>query len=161
MDLSCLIDAFPVMTIPGKVAHPSYTGQGIVSESHDLADHLESNLKLEYPRSNITIHIEPCNKGCTRAGRSARFIKNKTGLKWQEPDLSPRMNSPFFPVYRVTPPGPDNPHTLNSSNQRILSTPAPAHRMRSRPDNALNRNRSCRKGTYRTSARETIVPANT
>jgi len=48
--------------------HLVMPGEITVLESHDLADHLESDLKLEYPRANITIHIEPCNEGCTRCG---------------------------------------------------------------------------------------------
>jgi len=43
-------------------------GAVTVLESHDQADHLESNLKVEYPRANITIHIEPCNEGYIRWG---------------------------------------------------------------------------------------------
>ena len=30
-----------------------------VEQSHDLADHLESDLKLEFPRACVTIHVEP------------------------------------------------------------------------------------------------------
>jgi cation diffusion facilitator family transporter len=53
-----------------------------VLESHDLADHLESDLKLEYPRANVTIHIEPCNEGCTRCGSFCTFYnKNKESDK--------------------------------------------------------------------------------
>jgi divalent metal cation (Fe/Co/Zn/Cd) transporter len=53
-------------------------GNLTVEESHDLADHLESDLKLEYPRGNVTIHIEPCNEGCTRCGTFCTFYeKNK------------------------------------------------------------------------------------
>jgi divalent metal cation (Fe/Co/Zn/Cd) transporter len=55
--------------------HLVMSGEISVLESHDLADHLESDLKLEYPRSNITIHIEPCNKGCTRCGPFCTFHK--------------------------------------------------------------------------------------
>lgn len=47
------------LVIPGDVT---------VYQSHDLADHLESGLKVEYPRANITVHIEPCNEGCKRCG---------------------------------------------------------------------------------------------
>jgi cation diffusion facilitator family transporter len=59
--------------------HLVMPGEITVSESHDLADHLESDLKLEYPRSNITIHIEPCNKGCTRCGAFCTFYKKQNG----------------------------------------------------------------------------------
>ncbi len=47
-----------------------------VIESHDFADHLENDLMLEYPRSTVTIHIEPCSEGkCTRCGSFCTFNK--------------------------------------------------------------------------------------
>lgn len=47
-----------------------------VLQSHDFADHLEDDLRLEYPRSNITIHIEPCSEGkCNRCGSFCTFAK--------------------------------------------------------------------------------------
>ncbi|HOJ96542.1 MAG TPA: cation diffusion facilitator family transporter [Methanospirillum sp.] len=30
-----------------------------VEQSHDITDHLEKDLKIEYPRANVTIHVEP------------------------------------------------------------------------------------------------------
>jgi cation diffusion facilitator family transporter len=30
-----------------------------VEQSHDLTDHLEADLKLEFPRACVTIHVEP------------------------------------------------------------------------------------------------------
>jgi len=47
------------LVVPGTVS---------VNQSHDFADHLEADLKLEFPRANITIHIEPCNEGCDQCG---------------------------------------------------------------------------------------------
>lgn len=44
---------------------------------HDLQDHLESDLKLEYPRSIVTIHVEPCNEGCERCGSFCTYYKKK------------------------------------------------------------------------------------
>ena len=45
-----------------------------VLESHDFADHLEDDLRLEYPRSIVTIHIEPCSEGrCNRCGEFCTF----------------------------------------------------------------------------------------
>ncbi len=35
-----------------------------VQESHDFADHIEHDLHLEFPRSNVTVHIEPCTDEC-------------------------------------------------------------------------------------------------
>lgn len=35
-----------------------------VQESHDVADHIEHDLQLEFPRSNVTVHIEPCTDDC-------------------------------------------------------------------------------------------------
>jgi cation diffusion facilitator family transporter len=58
------------LVMPGTVS---------VLQSHDLSDHLESDLKTEFPRANITIHTEPCNEGCTRCGSFCTFYdKNKT-----------------------------------------------------------------------------------
>jgi cation diffusion facilitator family transporter len=57
------------LVLPGDIS---------VLQSHDLADHLESDLKTEFPRANISIHAEPCNEGCTRCGSFCTFYnKNK------------------------------------------------------------------------------------
>lgn len=54
--------------------HMVMPGNLTVTESHDLADHLESYLLLEYPRSTVTIHIEPCSEGrCNRCGSFCNF----------------------------------------------------------------------------------------
>ena len=60
------------LVVPGTVS---------VNQSHDLADHLESDLKVEFPRANITIHIEPCNNGCKRCGSFCTFYDKKNGQK--------------------------------------------------------------------------------
>jgi cation diffusion facilitator family transporter len=57
--------------------HLVMPGEITVVQSHDLADHLESDLLLEYPRANVTIHIEPCNEGCTRCGSFCTYYKKK------------------------------------------------------------------------------------
>jgi cation diffusion facilitator family transporter len=69
--------------------HLVMPGTLTVLESHDLADHLESDLKTEYSRANITIHIEPCNEGCTRCGSFCTFYDKRTNLPapLKEPDL--------------------------------------------------------------------------
>jgi len=46
-----------------------------VELSHDFEDHLESDLRLEYPRSTITIHVEPCNEGCIRCGSFCTYYE--------------------------------------------------------------------------------------
>ncbi|MCX6699053.1 MAG: cation diffusion facilitator family transporter [Methanomicrobiales archaeon] len=46
-----------------------------VELSHDFEDHLESDLRLEYPRSTITIHVEPCNEGCARCGSFCTYYE--------------------------------------------------------------------------------------
>lgn len=35
-----------------------------VLQAHDLTDHLEYDLKTEFPRSYTTIHVEPCRHSC-------------------------------------------------------------------------------------------------
>ena len=54
------------LVMPGRIS---------VQQSHDLADHLESDLMVEFPRSNISIHTEPCNEGCTRCGSFCTFFE--------------------------------------------------------------------------------------
>lgn len=56
------------LVVPGDVS---------VNQSHDLADHLEADLHVEYPRANITIHIEPCNEGCTRCGSFCTYYEKE------------------------------------------------------------------------------------
>lgn len=61
------------LVVPGDIS---------VTRSHDLTDHLETDLKTEYPRSTITIHVEPCTEGkCNRCGEFCTFNqkKNDTG----------------------------------------------------------------------------------
>jgi cation diffusion facilitator family transporter len=53
--------------------HLVVPGTSTVLQSHDLADHLESDLKVEFPRASVTIHTEPCNEGCTRCGTFCTF----------------------------------------------------------------------------------------
>lgn len=56
--------------------HLVVAGDVSVQQSHDLTDHLESDLKLEYPRSVVTIHVEPCNEGCSRCGSFCNYKKD-------------------------------------------------------------------------------------
>src|SRR5512137_3180769 len=60
------------LVVPGSVN---------VLQSHDLTDHLESDLNTEYPRATITIHVEPCSEGkCDRCGEFCTF-NEKNGSK--------------------------------------------------------------------------------
>ena len=68
--------------------HLVVPGDVTVYRSHDLADHLESDLKIEYPRANITIHIEPCNEGCTRCGSFCTYFN-----KHKHPTLPPEEHN--------------------------------------------------------------------
>jgi cation diffusion facilitator family transporter len=56
------------LVVPGDIS---------VAQSHDLTDHLESDLNTEYPRATITIHVEPCNEGCTRCGSFCTYYAKK------------------------------------------------------------------------------------
>ncbi len=59
------------LVVPGDVS---------VVRSHDLTDHLESDLKTEYPRATITIHVEPCSEGkCNRCGDFCTFTGREKG----------------------------------------------------------------------------------
>jgi cation diffusion facilitator family transporter len=70
--------------------HLVMPGEISVLESHDLADHLESDLRLEYPRSTVTIHIEPCSEGkCNRCGSFCTFAE-KHGGKGSHPQITSR-----------------------------------------------------------------------
>jgi cation diffusion facilitator family transporter len=65
--------------------HLVVPGTTTVLQSHDLSDHLESDLQVEFPRANITIHTEPCNEGCNRCGTFCTFYeKNKTCTQTKE-----------------------------------------------------------------------------
>lgn len=61
--------------------HLVMPGDISVSQSHDLAEHLESDLKLEYPRAIVTIHVEPCNEGCERCGDFCTFFDKNPGCR--------------------------------------------------------------------------------
>ncbi|MCX6684201.1 MAG: cation diffusion facilitator family transporter [Methanoregula sp.] len=61
--------------------HLVVPGDVTVLQCHDLSDHLESDLKTEFPRANITIHAEPCNEGCTRCGSFCTFYDKNNRCK--------------------------------------------------------------------------------
>jgi cation diffusion facilitator family transporter len=64
------------LVVPGDIS---------VTESHDLTDHLESDLNTEYPRATITIHVEPCTEGkCNRCGEFCTFNEKNPGRKKPE-----------------------------------------------------------------------------
>ena len=59
------------LVVPGNIS---------VSESHDLPDHLESDLNTEFPRAIVTIHVEPCSEGkCNRCGEFCTFAQKHPG----------------------------------------------------------------------------------
>ncbi len=53
--------------------HLVMPGEISVEQSHDLADHLEADLLVEYPRAQVTIHVEPCQEGCNGCNRCGSF----------------------------------------------------------------------------------------
>ena len=60
--------------------HLVMPGTTSVEDSHDLADHLESDLMVEFPRSTVTIHVEPCQEGageCHRCGSFCTYSRKK------------------------------------------------------------------------------------
>jgi cation diffusion facilitator family transporter len=58
--------------------HLVMSGTATVTQSHDLSDHLESDLNVEFPRAVITIHTEPCTEGaCNRCGSFCTFGEKK------------------------------------------------------------------------------------
>lgn len=48
-----------------------------VEESHDFMDHLEIDLRTEFPRATINIHTEPCTESCNRCGSFCTRLKEK------------------------------------------------------------------------------------
>jgi cation diffusion facilitator family transporter len=50
-----------------------------VEEAHDLADHLESDILLEFPRTSISIHVEPCNETCEGCSSLCRIERKQPG----------------------------------------------------------------------------------
>jgi cation diffusion facilitator family transporter len=67
------------------VFHLVVPGDISVDQSHDLTDHLESDLNTEYPRATITIHVEPCTEGkCNRCGEFCTF--NEKNLRKKAPE---------------------------------------------------------------------------
>jgi cation diffusion facilitator family transporter len=50
-----------------------------VEEAHHLADHLESDILLEFPRTSISIHVEPCNEACEGCSSLCRIERKQPG----------------------------------------------------------------------------------
>jgi cation diffusion facilitator family transporter len=64
------------LVVPGDIS---------VTQSHDLTDHLETDLNTEYPRAMITIHVEPCSEGkCNRCGSFCTFNEKNSRKKAPE-----------------------------------------------------------------------------
>jgi cation diffusion facilitator family transporter len=55
-----------------------------VEISHDLTEHLESDLKFEFPRASVTIHVEPCNEGCNICGSFCNYKKKSGEMRFPE-----------------------------------------------------------------------------
>ncbi len=50
-----------------------------INDAHDLSDHLEADLRAEFPRSNVTIHFEPCDGRCAGCECASRCADSKPG----------------------------------------------------------------------------------
>lgn len=48
--------------------HVMFEHDVLLSTAHDLADHLEADLKTEFPRCHVTVHMEPCHEACDECG---------------------------------------------------------------------------------------------
>ncbi len=48
-----------------------------VQEAHDLSDHLEADLRNEFPRASVTIHFEPCEEQCIGCDCASRCKDRK------------------------------------------------------------------------------------
>jgi len=48
--------------------HMVVRGDLSVEEAHDLTDHLEADIRAEFPRASVTIHVEPCGEECGDCG---------------------------------------------------------------------------------------------
>jgi cation diffusion facilitator family transporter len=46
-----------------------------VYEAHHLSDHLEDDIKAEFPRFSITIHFEPCDEDCVACASACKERK--------------------------------------------------------------------------------------
>ena len=60
--------------------HMVVAGEETVRESHRIGDEIEADIRKEYPRAFITIHVEPCRDiaDCKRCGE---FCTNKNKTK--------------------------------------------------------------------------------
>jgi divalent metal cation (Fe/Co/Zn/Cd) transporter len=47
-----------------------------VEEAHKLVDHIENDIKEEFPRTSIITHIEPCDDGDQCNSCSSRCDRN-------------------------------------------------------------------------------------
>ncbi len=48
-----------------------------VNDAHLLSDHLESDLRAEFPRANVTIHFEPCDEQCAGCECASGCVDSK------------------------------------------------------------------------------------
>lgn len=52
-----------------------------LEEVHKMCDHLEEDVKSKLPRSNITIHVEPCQADCDTCNVICSELKGKEELR--------------------------------------------------------------------------------
>jgi len=48
-----------------------------VNDAHNLSDHLEADLREEFPRASVTIHFEPCDEQCAKCDCAPRCEDRK------------------------------------------------------------------------------------
>ena len=60
--------------------HLTVPKNATVEEAHDLTDHLEADLRLEFPRASITIHQEPCEENCATCISMCRMRNSESGV---------------------------------------------------------------------------------
>lgn len=59
--------------------HLVMDGKIPVEQAHDFTDHLECDLKTEFPRSNVTIHVEPCTNSCKDCDNFCEMRREPSG----------------------------------------------------------------------------------
>ncbi len=55
-----------------------------IEEAHLMCDHLEQDVKVRFPDSSLTIHVEPCDEGCDRCQASACSHRISVTARWRK-----------------------------------------------------------------------------